>query len=94
MIKYMIRHPNNCPLFIAFNTRRSFGLQTCNHHKGPSMAPKKIYLSYDQDYVFRSEDNRYLLGSRYYIDFENEILNPNTFVFEGYLKSNNHFIST
>ncbi|SCW41110.1 hypothetical protein [Borreliella japonica] len=51
-------------------------------------------LLYDQDYVFRSEDNRYLLGSRYYIDFENGILNSIAFVFEGYLKSNNHFIST
>ncbi|WP_424632611.1 hypothetical protein [Borreliella lusitaniae] len=49
---------------------------------------------YDQDYVFRSEDNKYLLGCRYYIDFENEILNSIAFVFESYLKSNNHFIST
>ncbi|AYE36772.1 hypothetical protein DB313_04525 [Borrelia turcica IST7] len=48
----------------------------------------------EKDYAFRSQDNRYLLGLRYYTDFENTVVNGFNVAFESYSKSNNYFIST
>nr|WKT13910.1 hypothetical protein LKV13_04675 [Borrelia sp. BU AG58] len=48
----------------------------------------------EQDYTLRSQDNRYLLGLRYYTDFESTVLNGLSIAFENYSKSNNYFIST
>ncbi|WP_232535980.1 hypothetical protein [Borrelia sp. A-FGy1] len=48
--------------------------------------PKNYKLDYD--------DNRFLLGLRYYISFENDVFNDFSIVFESYSKNNNYFLGS
>ncbi len=49
-------------------------------------------LLWSKNYKFDDDDNRFLLGLRYYISFENDVFNDLSIVFESYSKNNNYFL--
>ncbi|AHH09029.1 hypothetical protein, partial [Borrelia anserina] len=51
-------------------------------------------LFWSKNYKFDGDGNRFLLGVRYYISFENDVFNDLSMVFESYSKSNNYFLGT
>ncbi|WP_025407115.1 hypothetical protein [Borrelia hermsii] len=51
-------------------------------------------LFWSKNYKFDGDGNRFLIGLRYYISFENAFFNDLSMVFESYSKSNNYFLGT
>lgn len=51
-------------------------------------------LLWSKNYKFDDDDNRFLIGLRYYINFGNDVFNDLSIVFESYSKNNNYFFGS